>query len=427
MRHVPELPNDRVPFQHVRASYARDPRQARPESGGPPSRPRRTGWRDTRPRRDASPSTRQLGAATRSSSGRPISTLSRDCCRSRASRCVRSAQSQLALPREPTRLRWPVPPPRNRSRSANLPVELTSFVGRRREFGRPQAPSRPQPAPDDHRHRRGRQDPARPPSRRATSARPYPDGVWFVELGRAARTRSSSPMRWSRRSASRTASARWSVSAPHRLPRATSACSWSSTTASTCSTRRPSSRARCCALVPTSGSSPRAARRSGLPARPCRAARAALACRRTADGSAEAAARSDAVALFLERAAGAAGGSGGRARGRRPPAVLADRAGSLDGIPLALELAAGRFRTLGARRARRWARRAVPSRSRPATAAPRPVSDAPGDDRVELPPPDRQRAAALDAAVGVRRRVRAGCGRGGVRRRRAAGIARFGR
>ena len=96
---------------------------------------------------------------------------------------------------------------------------------------------------------------------------------------------------------------------------------------------------------------------------------------------------------------------------------------ALDGLPLAIELAAARLRSLHGRRVAARLRRPVPAavarRAVRRAAAP----DAARGRRVELGPAGRRRAGAGPAADGVRRRRHPGGGRAGVRaagRRRAA-------
>ena len=90
------------------------------------------------------------------------------------------------------------------------------------------------------------------------------------------------------------------------------------------------------------------------------------------------------------------------------------------GMPLALELAAARLRSMTGGADRRPARRPVPAAhlGQPHGAAA--AADAARGRRVELGPADRRRAGAGPAARGVRRRRRAGDGRGRLRGRAAA-------
>ena len=65
--------------------------------------------------------------------------------------------------------------------AGNLPVDLTSFVGRRARDGRHQAGARPVPPGHAGRRRRGREDPAGD-HMAAEVRRALQDGAWFVDL-----------------------------------------------------------------------------------------------------------------------------------------------------------------------------------------------------------------------------------------------------
>ena len=124
---------------------------------------------------------------------------------------------------------------------------------------------------------------------------------------------------------------------------------------------------------------------------------------------------SDAVALFVERArAHGVGLSGDEQTG--PLVVSICR--RLDGMPLAIELAAARLRSLSLSRAARAAGPAVPAADRGQPHRPGAPADAAGGGRLVLFAADRRGAGAAGAPVGVRRRLRPGRGRGGVRVRR---------
>ena len=211
------------------------------------------------------------------------------------------------------------------------------------------------PAADPDRRGRLRQDPPGP--RRLappTSSRLYPDGVWLVELRRPGRPRPRAPGGRRRARHPRGAGPAAARHADRRAAR-DAACCWSSTTASTCST-------------------PARARRGAAarPARACASWRPAArrsACRRGAwrvprssspVGHAQPRPRrlaaSEAVRLFVERV-----------RPRPPGFALTDENAPtvaaicrrLDGMPLALELAAARASMLPARATGGAARRCL--------------------------------------------------------------------
>ena len=117
------------------------------------------------------------------------------------------------------------------------------------------------------------------------------------------------------------------------------------------------------------------------------------------DASPEALLRSDAVALFVERAGAV---QQGFAVDAANAAAILSVCTHLDGIPLALELAAVRLEALGLDALDRGS---LPGSGRwaPATAAPPPAADARGSDRLELSAPERARAAAVGPPLGVRR------------------------
>ena len=121
--------------------------------------------------------------------------------------------------------------------------------------------------------------------------------------------------------------------------------------------------------------------------------------------------RADAVSLFVERAA--ANRPGFTIDAGNTAAVL-ELCRRLEGMQLALELAAVRLNALGLDAlvtASATASTFLDRRPKPATSA-----DTRRDDRLELPAADAARATSLVPAVGVFRRIRAGCSRAGLRR-----------
>ena len=97
--------------------------------------------------------------------------------------CADRGAGGVAAPGRPTRARQD-----GRGPGHNLPVQLTSFVGRERELAELRAAARPQPAAHAHRPGRRRQDAARAEVA-AERLRDYDDGVWLVELAAARRSR----------------------------------------------------------------------------------------------------------------------------------------------------------------------------------------------------------------------------------------------
>ena len=123
---------------------------------------------------------------------------------------------------------------------------------------------------------------------------------------------------------------------------------------------------------------------------------------------------SDAIALFVDRAR--AQGAGLTVDEETGP-VIVSVCRRLDGLPLAIELAAARLRSLSLnglhdRLDQRF--RLLTGGSRTALAA---AADAAGDRRLVLFTAQRRRAGAAAAPVGVRRDLRSRRGRGGLRLR----------
>ena len=150
--------------------------------------------------------------------------------------------------------------------AGNLPVELTSFVGRRQDLADLERALGQRPAPDAHRRRRCRQDQARPASRLARAPASTPHGVWFVELAPVQDPELVVQAVFTALGLQDHSSS-WAVSTLERLSRRQAAAA---------DPRQLRARPRCggrpgrsaAARLPgVCGSSPRAGRRSGSPAR----------------------------------------------------------------------------------------------------------------------------------------------------------------
>ena len=107
---------------------------------------------------------------------------------------------------------------------------------------------------------------------------------------------------------------------------------------------------------------------------------------------------SDAATLFVTRARTAQPGFGATAANAAHIAAICRR---LDGLPLALELAAARVRVFGRRRDCRTARRPLPAPHRRPPRIAGPAPDAPGGDGVELRTPRTAGSAAAGPVGGV--------------------------
>ena len=303
-------------------------------------------------------------------------------------------------------------PTRATEHAGNLPVELTSFVGRRQGLADLKRALRLDPAADAHRRRRRRQDQARPAGRpgerppvprrrlvRRAGADPGPRarpagrvrGAWapgpLVELG------GLHPQRLSRRQAT-PPDPRQLRARPRRRGRPGG--------------NAPARLSRSC------GSWRRAGRPSGSPARSSIDV-PTLSLPEDGDASPEALLRSDAVALFVERAGAV---EPGFAVDAANAAAILSVCTHLDGIPLALELAAVRLNALGLDALDRGLTARLGALGTGDRSAVAPAADARGRDRLELPAPERARATAVGPPVGVRRRLRARRGPGGLCRRR---------
>ncbi len=305
-----------------------------------------------------------------------------------------------------------VAPTRATLHAGNLPVELTSFVGRRQglaELKRALASTRLLTltgaggvGKTKLALRAGRE-----------SARQYPDGVWFVELA--------------------------PIQDPELVPQAVftalglqdHSSSWAvSTLSDYLADKRPLLILDNCEHVHDA-----AAVLAGTLLRACPDLRILATSRQAlgvtgevvidvptlslpedGDASPETLLRSDAVALFVERAGAV---QQGFAVDAANAAAILSVCTHLDGIPLALELAAVRLKSLGLDALDRGLAARLGALGTGDRSAIAPAADARGRDRLELPAPERARATAVGPPVRVRRRVRARRRAGGLRRRRA--------
>jgi non-specific serine/threonine protein kinase len=112
--------------------------------------------------------------------------------------------------------------------------------------------------------------------------------------------------------------------------------------------------------------------------------------------------RFEAVALFAERATAI---DPGFAIDEDNAGLIVEICRRLDGLPLAIELAASRLRVLSPSAMLERLDRAPPAPVRRTTRSARPAANAPRRRRVELPPVAHGRGVAVSAAQRVRRRI----------------------
>ena len=200
----------------------------------------------------------------------------------------------------------------------NLPVQLTSFVGRERELAVDRRALGRHRARDAHRRRRRRQDAPRAAGRRRDASRDFADGAWFCELARGRRRRVDGAARGghARRAPAAGDDARGRASSTSSRPKRAAA---RARQLRAPARRRPrGSSSACCVELPGRArprDEPRGARRRR---RAGRRAAVAVVPRPSTTSTTVA---SDAVRLFVERAAAARAGfaldAGNVERGRR--------------------------------------------------------------------------------------------------------------
>ena len=247
---------------------------------------------------------------------------------------------------------------------------MTSFVGRERELAEVGGAAGRPPAGDADRRGRLGQDPPGAGGGARDAGRGVPGRGLAGELAAAGRPGAGAPGggrgRWACASSR---AARCSATLADALRRQARCC-WCWTTASTCSTPAPPGGRAAAAPAPTCASWPPAARRCGVAGEVAWRV-PSLALPDAADAATAGAelARYEAVRLFVERARAVAAGL--RAHRARTRAAVAEICRRLDGIPLALELAAARVRALPVEQIAAAAGRPLPAadRRRPDRAA----------------------------------------------------------
>ena len=257
----------------------------------------------------------------------------------------------------------------------NLPAALTSFVGRERELAEVQRLLGTTRLLTLTGARGWARRGWRWRWRRGVPA-DYPDGVWLVELAPLADPRPGRGDGGARRSACGRSRAMHRAAGASAPAGAAARCCWCSTTASTCSSACAGWPRRCCSACPSLRVLATSREPLGIAGETTWRVPSLVAARRRA-ADRRSAGSGDAVRAVR------------RARRRRPAglrrsptqnaAAVAEICRRLDGIPLALELAAARVRVLLGRADRRPAGRPLPPADRRQPHGAAAPADAAGD------------------------------------------------
>ena len=263
----------------------------------------------------------------------------------------------------------------------NLPLQLTASSGGRQEMAEVKAAAGDDPPADPHRRRAARGKTRLSLQVAADLLEAYGDGVWLVELAAAGRSR-----RWCRRRSPTALGVREEPGSPS-CKRWSTCLRREAPAAAAGQLRAPAGRlrgagrslARRLPRRPHPGDQPRGAGHRGRADVP-RARRCPCPIPK-ARGVPKALFRSEAVRLFVERARLVSPPSPSPTTTRpRSPQVCR----RLDGIPLAIELAAARVRVLAVEQIRRAAGRPLPPADRRQPDGPAPPADPARPDRLEL-------------------------------------------